>query len=124
MYNKKVREVKNCKKVLLADDEQDTCLYLKRYLERKKLKVIHAFDGQEAKKFIDKEHFDYFLLDCSMPQLTGLELIESARQRNPGAKIILLSAFPSVNNEVVQRLGGDLFIQKPIQLSEIDEIFQ
>lgn len=112
------------KKVLVADDEEDICLYLKRYLERKKLKVTCAFDGNEAKKFIEKEPFDYFLLDCSMPNLTGLELIESARLRNPQAKIVLISGFPAVNDALVKGLGGDFFIHKPIQLTEIDSIFQ
>ncbi|MDD5020255.1 MAG: response regulator [Candidatus Omnitrophica bacterium] len=111
------------KKVLVADDEEDICLYLKKYLERKKLKVTAVFDGQEAKKIIEVDSFDYVLLDCSMPNVTGLELIERARQRNPGAKIILISAFPAVNDLVVQKLGGDMFIHKPIQLEEIDALF-
>jgi len=112
------------KKILVADDEEDICLYLKKYLERKKFKVVAAFDGSEAKKFIDAEHFDYFLLDCSMPNVTGLELIQLARSRNPDAKIVLLSAFPAVNDCVVQKLGGDRFIHKPILIEEIDAIFK
>ncbi len=111
------------RKVLVADDEKDTCLYLKRYLERKKMKVAAAFDGQEAQRLIEKDKFDYFLLDCSMPDLTGLELVERARQRNPEARIVLISGFPAVDSGIVQKLGGDLFIHKPIQLEEIDEIF-
>ncbi len=112
------------KRVLVADDEKDVCLFLKKYLERRKFKVVPCFDGQEAKSLIEKELFDFFLLDCSMPNLTGLELIEDARRRNPQAKIVLISGFPAVNDSVVQKLGGDLFIHKPIQLSEIDHIFQ
>lgn len=111
------------KKVLVADDEEDICLYLKKYLERKKLRVTAVFDGQEAKKSIEDDFFDYILLDCSMPNVTGLELIERARQRNPGAKIVLISAFPAVNDQVVRKLGGDVFIHKPIQLEEIDALF-
>ena len=104
------------KRILVADDEQDVCLYLKRYLERKKFKVSTVFDGAEAKKTIESERFDYFLLDCSMPDVTGLELIQVARSRNPEAKIVLISGFPAVNDTVVQKLGGDQFIHKPIQL--------
>jgi len=111
------------RKVLVADDEKDTCLYLKRYLERKKMKVAVVFDGQEAKKLIEEDNFDYVLLDCSMPNITGLELVEKARQRNPGARIVLISGFPAVDSRIVQKIGGDLFIHKPIQLEEIDAIF-
>lgn len=111
------------RRVLVADDEQDICFYLKRYLERKKMKVAVVFDGQDAKKLIENDNFDYVLLDCSMPNVTGLELIEKARQRNPGARIVLISGFPAVDSQIVQKLGGDLFIHKPIQLEEIDAIF-
>jgi YesN/AraC family two-component response regulator len=58
-----------------------------------------------------------------MPNITGLELIEKARQRNPEARIVLISGFPAVDSQIVQKLGGDLFIHKPIQLEEIDAIF-
>ena len=111
-------------RILVADDDKDICLYLKRYLERRKFFVIAAFDGQEAKALIEKESFDYILLDCNMPELTGLELIELGRRRNPGAKIILISAFPSVSGDFIKKIGGDAFIYKPIQLSEIDKIFE
>jgi two-component system response regulator HydG len=111
------------KRVLVADDEQDTCLYLKKYLERKRLSVSVAFDGQVAKSLIDKENFDYFLLDCSMPHTTGLELIELARKKNPKSKIVLISGFSAVNEDVIRRLGGDVFLQKPLQLKEVDGIF-
>lgn len=112
------------KKALVADDERDVCLFLKRYLERKKLKVFPAFDGQEARDLIEKEPFDYFFLDCSMPNLTGLELIQAARSRNPKSKIILISAFPAVDDCIVQKLGGDAFLHKPIKLEEIETILK
>ena len=110
-------------RVLVADDDRDICFYLKKYLERRHYRVAAALDGLDARALIDKENFDYLLLDCSMPGVTGLELIDIARRRNPGAKIILISAFPTVNDEVIKKLGGDAFIHKPIQLSEIDKIF-
>ena len=88
------------------------------------MKVTSCLDGQEAKDLIEKESFDYFFLDCSMPNITGLELIGSARRRNPQSKIILISGFPSVNNAVIRQLGGDYFIHKPIQLTEIDNILK
>ncbi|MFH0876973.1 MAG: response regulator [Candidatus Omnitrophota bacterium] len=112
------------KRILVADDEPDVCLYLKRYLERRKFHVTTCFDGAEARKVIGEQKFDYFLLDCSMPNVTGLELVESARRNNPGAKIVLISGFPAVNDTIIQKLGGDRFVHKPIQLSEIDQIFQ
>lgn len=114
---------KNSKKVLVADDEEDVRFYLKKYLERKRFRVVLAFDGEQAKRFIENESFDFFLLDCSMPNLTGLELIQIARSRNPVSKIVLISGFPAVNDSVIKELGGDCFINKPIKINELDGIF-
>ncbi len=109
-------------KVLIADDDSDICASLRRYLERRGYAVDVAFDGAQARDLIEKERFDFFFLDCSMPELTGLELLESARRNNPGAVIVIISGFPSVNDEMLHGMGGDLFVHKPIQFSEIDKI--
>jgi len=111
-------------RVLIADDDPDICGSLQRYLERRGYKVRVAFDGAQARALIEKERFEFFFLDCSMPELTGLELLESARRNNPGAKIVIVSGFPSVNDEMLQGMGGDLFVHKPVQFSEIDKILK
>jgi DNA-binding response OmpR family regulator len=111
------------RRVLVADDEEEVCRHLRQYLERRGFTVVVALDGSEAKRSIEKEAFDYILLDCSMPDVTGLELIGLARQHHPRAKIVMISSFPSVDTEVVQKLGGDLFIHKPLRMSEMDQIF-
>ncbi len=112
------------RRVLVADDEEEVCRHLKQYLERRGFFVVVALDGAEARRCIETDILDYILLDCSMPEVTGLELIALARQRHPRAKIVMISSFPSVDSEVVQKLGGDLFIHKPLRLSEMDQIFQ
>lgn len=108
----------------MADDEKDICLFVKRFLERRNFRVSLAPDGARAKSIIERGRFDYFLLDCSMPEVSGLELIHIARMRNPGAKIVLISGFPSADIELIQKLGADFFIAKPIQMSQIDRIFR
>ncbi len=111
-------------KILIADDDPDICTSLRRYLERRGYAVAVAFDGAQARKLIEEERFGFFFLDCSMPELTGLELLESARRNNPGSKIVIVSGFPSVNDEMLRHMGGDLFVHKPVQFSEIDKILQ
>ncbi len=109
-------------KILIADDDVEICESLRRYMERRGYAVAVAFDGAQARQLIEEERFDFFFLDCSMPELTGLELLESARRNNPRAKIVIVSGFPSVNDEMLRGMGGDAFVHKPVQLSEIDKI--
>jgi len=112
------------KKILIADDDSDICTSLRRYLERRGHAVEVAFDGAQARKLIEQEHFCFFFLDCSMPELTGLELLESARRKNPGAKIVIVSGFPSVDDTMLKEMGGDLFVHKPVQFAQIDDILK
>lgn len=111
------------RRVLIADDEEEVCRHLKQYLERRGFAVVIALDGSEAKRCIEGDALDYILLDCSMPDVTGLELIALARKCHPRSKIVMISSFPSVDSEIVQKLGGDLFIHKPLRMSEMDQIF-
>jgi len=111
-------------KILVADDDPDVCEMLRRYLGRRGYDVAVAFDGAQAQKLIDGERFGFFFLDCSMPELTGIELVESARRLNPKAKIVIVSGFPSVSNEMLRTMGGDLFIHKPVQFDEIEKVLK
>jgi len=111
-------------RVLVADDDPDICASLRRYLERRGYEVSVAFDGGQARRLIEEERFGFLFLDCSMPELTGLELLDSARRNNPGSKIVIVSGFPSVNDEMLREMGGDLFVHKPVQFSDIDKILQ
>ncbi|MGE5279929.1 MAG: response regulator [Deltaproteobacteria bacterium] len=111
-------------RVLVADDDPDICQSLQKYLERRGYAVSVAFDGAQAQRLIENERFSFFFLDCSMPELTGLELVAAARRGNPGARIVLVSGFPSVNDELLREMGGDLFLHKPVQFSDIDKILK
>jgi two-component system cell cycle response regulator CpdR len=114
----------NARRVLIADDEPDIREALGRFLERRGFEVVAVADGQEAAGRIKEEVFDLFFLDCDMPELTGIELVGLARARNPEARILMISGFPSINDKMLRTLGGDRFIHKPLQLAAIEKILQ
>lgn len=108
--------------VLVADDEPDTCNFIKKILERRGFKVDVALDGVKAKEFLETKQFNKIFLDCSMPGLSGLELIKVARDKNPNAKIIIFSGYQAVDGKVADDLGADEFLQKPLSVEKIEEI--
>ena len=65
--------------VLIVDDEQVVCDYLKQLLSKilfkKDYKVITAVSGLEAIKNIDQTAFDLVLLDLSLPDMEGYQVI-------------------------------------------------
>jgi len=112
------------KSILVADDEKDTCLFIKRILERRKYKVSLAYDGTEAQKLLEKNQFNFAFLDCSMPGLAGFELIKVVREKNPQAKVFIFSGYAAINDRLANDLGADEFLQKPLSVERIEEILK
>jgi len=68
---------------------------------------------------------DVLLTDIIMPRVSGIELIQFARQRYPGIPIIAISARPiSDTNDLHQVVGGEpvCFLPKPMDLTALLDI--
>lgn len=57
--------------VLIADDEPDIHTLLLNFLDKKRVRVVSAFDGKEALEKIAAESPDLVLLDVMMPHVDG-----------------------------------------------------
>ena len=78
--------------VLIADDDPDILLLLRVRLERSGYEVIAAQDGAEALALAFDRSPDLAILDISMPELTGVEVTRTLRERNFTRPVILLTA--------------------------------
>lgn len=112
------------KRILVADDEKDTCNFIKRILERRKYKVSLAYDGIEAQKLLENNEFNFVFLDCSMPGLAGFELIKFVREKSPQAKVFIFSGYAAINDRLANDLGADEFLQKPLSVEKIEEVLR
>jgi PAS domain S-box-containing protein len=96
------------KKVLLVDDNHTNLKVLKLQLERYGLKTTAAPSGKEALQIIDEgTRFDLIISDMQMPHMDGVDLSREIKQKDPSAKIILLS---SIGDETQKKYPG-LFAQ-------------
>lgn len=79
-------------RILLVDDHDLVLQGLKRIVECSLPEITHictASTGQEVLRLIASCHFDLFLLDIELPDMSGLDLIASIRQKIPEARIIV-----------------------------------
>ena len=109
------------KTILVADDEKDTSNFIKRILERRGHKVSVAYDGLNAKKLIENHNYEVVLLDCSMPGLTGPELIKFIREKNPKTNVIVFTGYAAIDGKLADDLGADKFLQKPLTVEMIEK---
>ena len=101
--------------ILVVDDESNIRLMLRLALRASGHGVECAADGPEAlDKFGDGRAFDLVLLDQRMPSMEGLQVLKAMKERDAGAKVIMVTAFGTVDLALAaRRAGATNFLRKP-----------
>jgi PAS domain S-box-containing protein len=102
--------------ILVVDDEAQVRSLARAILTREGFQVLLAADGEEALALYRARgsSIDLVLLDYTMPNLTGLQVMQQLREFAPDARVVLSSGY-ALENEISQFLefGGKAFIPKP-----------
>jgi DNA-binding NtrC family response regulator len=108
------------KRILIADDDNDLRATIVDALSSSGFQVDEASNGIEAIEKIASSPYDIALIDMVMPRVTGLELLSEIKRISPGTKIIIMTAFATVDNavEAIKRGASD-YIKKPFRLWEL-----
>lgn len=109
--------------VLLVDDEYMILEGLKHLLPWEELgfKIVgSARSGQQALDFLAKQKVDLMITDITMPEMSGIDLIEEAQKRGHHFKALILSGYQEFNY-VKQgiRLGIKNYLVKPVDKEEL-----
>jgi DNA-binding response OmpR family regulator len=108
-------------RVLIVEDDEIFCQFLTEILESKEIEVVRTTDGLAGYEKAWAFPYDLYILDVRMPGLLGSEIAEALKQKNPGAKIILISAFADeALRQTAASIGAPL-LSKPFSA---DELFQ
>lgn len=102
-------------KILVVDDDKDTCKYLKEFFEQRKCVVLTANSGSEGISIVKKEDPGIVLLDIRMEGMDGLEVLKEIKRYDSTIKVIMITAASDEETrEKAQELGADYFIKKPL----------
>jgi DNA-binding NtrC family response regulator len=109
--------------LLIVDDEKNIRLTLSQALEALKVGVDAAATGEEALAKLEEKPFALILLDLKMPGMDGIEVLRRVRQARPDIKVIIITAYGTVESAVeAMKLGAVDFIQKPFAPNDIREL--
>lgn len=112
-------------RILVADDEESMRWVLSKALKKKGIIVDLAKDGDEALSMIQKGAYDLAILDIKMPGLSGLDLLEKAKETRNDLLFVIMTAEASMKNAVeAMKRGAYDYITKPFDLDEIDAIIE
>ncbi len=107
-------------RILVVDDEKIVCDMARKCLTEEGYDVTTFTDSILAKQELDRERFDVVITDLKMRDVDGMELMEHARRHNPDTKVIMLTAFGSLETaeEATRREVFDFFT-KPVRIRDL-----
>jgi CheY-like chemotaxis protein len=88
--------------VLCVDDEKTGLMVRRILLERNGYKVLTSERGFEAVGLLEQFPIEAVILDYAMPEMNGGQVAAIMRQRKPQVPILLLSAYVTLPDEVLQ----------------------
>lgn len=113
------------KRLLVVDDEEEICDFLKSFFEDRQYAVETAHSGVQALEKVRKFNPHVVLLDIQMPEMDGMKALKIIKQENPHIKVIMVTAVETQEKiEESIRLGADNYITKPLSLEYLENDVQ
>jgi len=121
MDNKTTHENKSSqKRLLIIDDEENMRHMLSSLLNKSGYRVDTASDGADALEKVDQTLYDFILCDLKMPNMSGMEFFETARDKLWATTVIMMSAYGNIDTAVeAMKKGAYDFISKPFKPDEV-----
>lgn len=108
--------------ILLVDDEPKVTLILEGELLDEGFDVSATNSSVAAIGMIEKQKFDLVITDLSMPEKSGLDVLEAAKRKG-GIAMILMTAYASIDSAVkAGSLGVARYIEKPFENAKLVEL--
>ena len=108
-------------KVLIVEDEIELLIAISNYLIKENYVCELAGNFQKANEKLAIYEYDIILLDITLPDGNGIELLKTIRKNNIRAGVIILSAKSSLDDKIMGLdQGADDYMTKPFQLSELN----
>lgn len=112
-------------RILVVDDQADIGRFLKMVIDQidKSYHTDLALDAFEAMDFLREAPFDLVITDYMMPDMDGLELLESIRNLSPDTQVVIISALPSdIVKPLIDKANVEFFIPKPFTTQHIHQV--
>jgi two-component system, OmpR family, alkaline phosphatase synthesis response regulator PhoP len=109
------------KRLLIVDDDAEMRTLLAEYFRRLGYDVVEKESGQAALQATAADQFDCFILDVSMPEMSGLELLKKLRARGIQAPALFVTAHDLLDDKVAGfEAGADDYLAKPFSPRELE----
>ncbi len=107
--------------IMLVDDEAAFVETMAKRLDKRNIKVIKAFSGEEGLETLKtNQMLDVIVLDVKMPGMDGLETLKEIKKATPLTEVIMLTAHATVESAIEgMKLGAFDYLMKPCDIEEL-----
>ncbi len=106
--------------VLIIEDDEPVAAFLRQGFEDEQYAVDVAADGQQGRSLAETRRYDLVILDLSLPELDGSDILQRLRDRNSSVPVLVLSGHSEIPERVrTLDMGADDFLAKPFAFSEL-----
>lgn len=109
------------KHVLVVDDDPLGLAILTEIFVELGFETISAASGREATTLLESDApFDIVVTDVYMPDVTGLDVFEAARKRDPHLPVLYITGYiPPKLQKVLADASHTIVLQKPFEVSAL-----
>ena len=108
-------------RILIVDDEDTLRMTLADLLASEEREIVTASSGEEALAYLEDGVFDLLVVDLIMSGIDGLQVIDVAQKMSPQARIIMLTAYGTLDSAIqAMRRGAADYLLKPATAPQIE----
>ena len=110
-------------RILVVDDEAETCSVLKDFLVLRGYEVHIALNGKDAIRMLKEVRPHIVLLDIMMPGMGGIETLKEIKEIDPRVGVVMITSV--IDEEIAKRtieLGAYDYITKPMDLDYLETV--
>lgn len=109
-------------RILYAEDHEDTRELICLMLGRSDYEVIETESGEVALNRAHQEHFDLYLFDTMLPDVSGIELCQKIREFDDSTPILFFSGVAyEAEKQKALGCGAQGYLTKPEGMSVLTE---
>ena len=112
------------KTLLLVDDDEIFCQVLSKALHTREYSVDIAYNQNDAIQIAQQQHPEFAIVDLRIGNDSGLNVIKSLVESEPGIRIVVLTGYASISTAVESiKLGAIHYLTKPAEVEDILKAF-
>ena len=115
----------NTLKILLIEDDEQIREFLIERLSTEDYGIEAAADGRSGLSLLDTHLFDTAIIDLNLPDMSGIDVLDALKRRDPEIDAVMMTGFPEVESAVqALRLGAYDYLIKPLEWPRLQNLLK